>query len=59
MTNEINQVKDFHEKFSIPVSDYPDYISLERQKLRIDILQEEVNELANAMAEITDSLIFF
>lgn len=51
MTNEINQVKDFHEKFGIPVSDYPDYISPERQKLRIDILQEEVNELAKAMGE--------
>ena len=51
MTNEINQVKDFHEKFNIPVSDYPDYISPERQKLRIDILQEEVNELAKAMSE--------
>ena len=51
MTNEINQVKDFHEKFGIPVSGYPDYISQERQKLRIDILQEEVNELAKAMGE--------
>ena len=51
MTNEINQVKDFHEKFNIPVSDYPDHISPERQKLRIDILQEEVNELAKAMSE--------
>ena len=38
MTIEINQVKDFHEKFGIPVGDYPDYISPERQKLRIDIL---------------------
>ncbi len=52
MTNEINQVKDFHEKFSIPASDYPDYISPERQKLRIDILQEEVNELEKAMSEM-------
>ncbi len=52
MTNEINQVKDFHEKFNIPVGDYPDYISPERQKLRIDILQEEVNELEKAMSEM-------
>jgi len=51
MTNEINQVKDFHEKFSIPVGEYTDYISPERQKLRIDILQEEVNELSKAMIE--------
>jgi predicted HAD superfamily Cof-like phosphohydrolase len=62
MTNEINQVKDFHEKFSIPASDYPDYISPERQKLRIDILQEEVNELAKAMnednmVEIADGIV--
>lgn len=51
MTNEINQVKDFHEKFGIPVSDYPDYIDIERQALRINILQEEVNELSKAMGE--------
>jgi len=62
MQAEINQVKDFHEKFSIPVSDYPDYISAERQKLRIDILQEEVNELAKAMSdsnmiEIADGIV--
>lgn len=51
MNTEINQVKYFHEKFGIPVGEYPDYISEDRQKLRTDILQEEVNELSKAMSE--------
>ena len=46
----IGQVKEFHETFGHPVKDTPAIPDGARQKLRIDLLREELNELERAMA---------
>lgn len=54
MTDEQSMVEEFHRKFDIPVQAYPAAISEETKRLRIRLIQEEFDELKEAMAE--DSL---
>lgn len=48
MRKQINQVKEFHNAFNIPVVVYPQMPSAQRCQLRHAILQEEVDELNHA-----------
>lgn len=48
MRKQINQVKEFHNAFNIPIVVLPELPSVQRRQLRNDILQEEVNELNQA-----------
>lgn len=55
------QVKEFHEKFKHPVLNGPTIPSKERCQLRINLLQEELNELKDAVdnhsiVDIADAL---
>ncbi len=57
----LNQVAEFHKTFNAPVLDQPQIPSKERCELRISLLQEELNELKEAIAdnnivEIADAL---
>lgn len=58
---QLLQVKQFHEKFGIPILESPT-IPADRIRLRHDILQEEVNELLSAcengdLNKVADGLI--
>ncbi len=48
MTNYIESVKEFHESFDHPVSSYKEEISLKLRQLRVKLLFEELEELAEA-----------
>ena len=52
MQKQINQVLDFHKVFNIPASHHPQIPDLDRCILRHDLLQEEVDELADACNEM-------
>ena len=57
----LNQVAEFHKTFNAPILDTPQIPSKERCELRISLLQEELNELKDAIAdnnivEIADAL---
>ncbi|TXF79433.1 nucleoside triphosphate pyrophosphohydrolase family protein [Chryseobacterium sp.] len=57
----LNQVAEFHRTFNAPILDEPQIPSKERCELRISLLQEELNELKEAIAdnnlvEIADAL---
>ena len=57
----LNQVAEFHKTFNAPILDTPQIPSKERCELRISLLQEELNELKEAIAdnnivEIADAL---
>ncbi|MBW8360773.1 MAG: nucleoside triphosphate pyrophosphohydrolase family protein [Kaistella sp.] len=57
----LNQVAEFHRTFNAPILDEPQIPSKERCELRIALLQEELNELKEAIAdnnlvEIADAL---
>jgi len=57
----LNQVAEFHRTFNAPVLDEPQIPSKERCELRVSLLQEELNELKEAIAdndivEIADAL---
>ena len=59
--DSLNQVAEFHTTFKAPVLDTPKIPSADRCKLRIELLQEELNELKQAIAdndivEIADAL---
>jgi predicted HAD superfamily Cof-like phosphohydrolase len=59
--DSLNQVKQFHTTFNAPVLDKPEIPSKERCKLRVSLLQEELNELQEAinnndLIEIADAL---
>ncbi len=47
--NALNDVSAFHRLFEMPVIDQPCIPSIERCKLRISLLQEELNELQDAI----------
>ena len=47
----LNHVADFHHLFDAPVIDNPVIPSQERCALRVNLLQEELNELKEAIAE--------
>ncbi len=48
MCKYINAVKEFHETFNHPVNDYKNEIDLKTRQLRIKLLFEELQELAEA-----------
>ena len=57
----LNQVAEFHKTFNAPILEKPTIPSKERCELRISLLQEELNELKDAIAdnnlvEIADAL---
>ncbi|MGZ5193371.1 MAG: pyrophosphohydrolase domain-containing protein, partial [Kaistella sp.] len=57
----LNQVAEFHKTFNAPILDSPQIPSHERCELRIALLQEELNELKEAIAdqnivEVADAL---
>lgn len=59
--NSLNQVADFHKTFNAPVLDTPQIPSQQRCELRVSLLQEELNELSQAIkdnniVEIADAL---
>ena len=59
--NSLNQVADFHTTFNAPILDTPQIPSEQRCELRVNLLQEELNELSQAikdndLVEITDAL---
>jgi predicted HAD superfamily Cof-like phosphohydrolase len=59
--DSLNQVAEFHNTFQHPVVDTPKIPSEGRCKLRVSLLQEEINELSKAildgsMVEIADAL---
>lgn len=59
--NSLNQVADFHKTFKAPILDTPQIPSEQRCELRVSLLQEELNELseaikANDLVEIADAL---
>lgn len=45
----IKMVSEFHKTFNAPILDEPKIPSIERCKLRIDLLQEELDELKDAI----------
>jgi len=59
--NSLNQVSDFHRTFNAPILDTPQIPSEQRCQLRVALLQEELDELAQAikdndLVEIADAL---
>jgi predicted HAD superfamily Cof-like phosphohydrolase len=59
--DSLNQVADFHRTFNAPILDTPQIPSEQRCQLRVNLLQEELNELAQAikdndLVEIADAL---
>ena len=45
----LNQVAEFHTTFNHPILDTPTIPGSSRTKLRVDLLQEELNELSEAI----------
>ena len=59
--DSLNQVAEFHKTFNAPILDKPTIPNADRCNLRISLLQEELNELKEAIAdndlvEIADAL---
>jgi predicted HAD superfamily Cof-like phosphohydrolase len=59
--NSLNQVADFHKTFNAPILNEPQIPSQQRCELRVSLLQEELNELKEAienndLVEIADAL---
>ena len=59
----LNQVAEFHKTFNAPILEKPQIPSKERCELRVSLLQEELNELQQAIAdndlvEIADALCY-
>lgn len=57
----LNAVKEFYDVFEIPMKDRPGFPKKDRVKLRIDLLQEELDELKEAvknnnLVEVADAL---
>lgn len=57
----LRQVEDFHDTFNVPVLETPTIPSVERCDLRVSLIQEELNELKQAITdknivEIADAL---
>ena len=60
--NSLNQVADFHKTFNAPILNEPQIPSQQRCELRVSLLQEELNELKEAienndLVEIADALV--
>lgn len=61
MSNYLQSVSEFHETFKAPILESPQIPSKERCDLRVSLLQEELNELKQAiedndLVEIADAL---
>lgn len=61
MKKDLKQVKEFHEVFGQPVLDKPQIPGEDRCNLRVSLLQEELNELKEAilnkdLVEVADAL---
>jgi len=59
--NSLNQVAEFHRTFKAPILETPQIPSEQRCELRVSLLQEELNELSEAIkdnniVEIADAL---
>jgi predicted HAD superfamily Cof-like phosphohydrolase len=59
--DSLNQVADFHRTFNAPILNTPQIPSEQRCELRVNLLQEELNELSQAikdndLVEIADAL---
>ena len=59
--DSLNQVADFHRTFNAPILNTPQIPSEQRCELRVNLLQEELNELSQAIkdkniVEIADAL---
>ena len=59
--DSLNQVGEFHKTFQAPILDKPQVPSEQRCELRVNLLQEELNELSQAIkdndiVEIADAL---
>lgn len=59
--NGLNDVAKFHDTFSLPIEDKPIIPNAKRCELRVSLLQEELNELKEAIAdndlvEVADAL---
>lgn len=60
-TDSLNQVAEFHRTFNAPILDTPQIPAPERSQLRVALLQEELDELSQAIAdgnitEVADAL---
>jgi predicted HAD superfamily Cof-like phosphohydrolase len=58
----LEQVREFHETYGLPVKDAPDLSDPQTNELRINLLAEELDELKEALAEgdvveVLDALI--
>ena len=61
MSKYLNQVKEFHKTFRAPVLENPQLAPADRAKLRVSLIQEELNELQEAidkgdLVEVADAL---
>mgnify|MGYP000244358821 FL=1 len=59
--DSLNQVAEFHRTFNAPILDTPQIPSEQRCQLRVSLLQEELDELAQALkdkdlVEVADAL---
>lgn len=50
-TDYVSKVKEFHELFDAPILDKPTIPSMERAMLRVNLIQEELNELKQAIED--------
>jgi len=51
MKNTLDRVKEFHATYGLPVKDAPDLSDKRTNDLRISLLQEELDELKEALAD--------
>jgi predicted HAD superfamily Cof-like phosphohydrolase len=51
MSNYLQSVSEFHETFKAPILESPQIPSKERCELRVSLLQEELNELKQAIED--------
>ena len=61
MTTNFNKVRQFHDKFEHPIKKVPGFPSESIVKLRVDLIEEELQELKDAIAdndlvEVADAL---
>lgn len=59
--DSLNQVSEFHNTFNVPILETPEIPSQQRCELRVSLLQEELDELSQAikdgdLVEIADAL---
>lgn len=45
---QLNQVREWHEKYNVPIYEIPTFVPINRIQLRISLIKEEANELRMA-----------